>query len=150
MTQFSFLSSGPLPDGPIALCREFFLRAADEHLPPGRYELQRGIYVMIQEYETKTPQTFYWEAHNIYADLQAMFSGEEMIAVADRSRLTLHKADAEHDLYWYAGSGETACELYAGDVLLLLPNDAHRPCQPGKNGVKAVKKAVFKIPADQV
>ncbi len=45
-------------------------------LPVGRIELDgKNLYVMVQEYTSKTPDQGKWEAHQRYIDLQYIVKG---------------------------------------------------------------------------
>ena len=115
--------------------------AAD--LPCGRYELEDGIFVNVSEYATKCEGQF--EAHRRYIDVQCILSGEEKIEVAPADSLRITRDyDEDADILFGDGEGE-ACILRAGQAIVLLPEEAHKPglCL---DAPAPVKKAVFKVP----
>ena len=46
-------------------------------LPAGRHEIDNSMYVLVQEYTTKTKEEGKWEAHRRYIDLQYVVQGAE-------------------------------------------------------------------------
>ena len=103
------------------------------------------IYVSIQEYETKSYGDCRFETHKRYADIQCILQGREQIWVTEQPLLT---PDTEYDpkadiRFWKAGKA-ALLELHAGELVILLPGEAHKPCVRSGDAGK-VKKAVFKI-----
>lgn len=114
-----------------------------ENLPCGRYDLEDGIFVNISEYRTGTEGLF--EAHRKYIDVQCILAGEEKIEVAPVRSLSVTQAyDEAADILFGKGEGRSYV-LRAGQAIVLLPEEAHRPglcvSEPAQ-----VKKAVFKVP----
>lgn len=103
------------------------------------------IYVSIQEYETKSYGDCRFETHKRYADIQCILQGREQIWVTEQPLLT---PDTEYDpkadiRFWKAGKA-SLLDLHAGELVILLPGEAHKPCVRSGD-VGKVKKAVFKI-----
>ena len=75
-----------------------------------------------------------------------MVSGEEIMDLADISRLSLKKAyDEEKDvMFWDVPSRMSKIILLAGDCIVLYPEMAHRGAQ-NLNGVGHVLKIVGKV-----
>ncbi len=46
----------------------------------GKYELEGGAYVSVQEYTTKARSEAKYEAHKKFIDIQLILSGRELIA----------------------------------------------------------------------
>lgn len=115
-------------------------------LPCGKYEIDgERIYVSIQEYETKSYGDCRFETHKRYADIQCILQGREQIWVTEQPLLT---PDTEYDpkadiRFWKAGKA-SLLDLHAGELVILLPGEAHKPCVRSGD-VGKVKKAVFKI-----
>ncbi len=112
-------------------------------LASGRYELEDGICANVSEYTTKESGIF--EAHRRYIDEQYVVSGEEIVETAPVESLKLTRTyDEEADILFGEGEG-TPHVLRAGQAIVLMPSEAHRPglCVgwPG-----TVKKVVFKVP----
>ena len=117
--------------------------------PVGRYELEDGMYYMVQEYETKDPAGRPYEAHRAYVDIQFIVSGEERIGVAPLSSLTeiTEEYDAAKDVLFGTAPEGKLMPMTAGSAFVLLPEDAHLPQADPSEGVKGtVKKIVFKVP----
>lgn len=128
-----------------------FLKRKDlAELKPGRYEIEgsRG-FVLIQEYTTKNPQEALFEAHNKYLDIQYLIRGEEFFAIADRSALNSLEAvpyDEEKDIVFYRDPQEVCwTTLKEGGMIVVGPEDAHKPCCWMNAKPVAVKKAVVKL-----
>ena len=47
----------------------------------GKYDLENGAYVSVQEYTTKARSEAKYEAHKKFIDIQMILSGKELIAV---------------------------------------------------------------------
>lgn len=114
----------------------------------GKYELDKGIYVNIDTYTTKSSKDRLFESHRKYLDLQILISGEERIAVCERDKLHfLTTYDSQKDIQFYSSCQGVEYRLTKETGILLYPNNAHKPCIFGEEDKPAfVKKAVFKIP----
>lgn len=115
-------------------------------LENGRYELSDGMYVNVSSYEPSPIDKAGWEAHRQYADLQCLFSGDEVIIWAPIDTMTgAGDFFPDVDFQGFADSPEkTELRVYDGTFAYFAPQDVHMP------GIKlsadTVKKAVFKIP----
>lgn len=117
-------------------------------LAEGRYELDDGIFALVQQYEPKTFAASRPEAHVKYADIQYIVSGSEQIGwslLTDAS----HKSEdclAERDACFFDKvENEAMLTLTSGMGAVFFPCDVHRPCvSTGQSG--QVKKVVVKIP----
>lgn len=117
-------------------------------LKPGRGCVTPNIPVTIQEYATRTAAEGKYENHRDEVDIQLIVSGEELVQVSDTAKLTQTQDDfAEHDIAFYADPTTTPSDLIlrAGDVVVLFPEDAHKPCLD-TDGKHNVKKLIFKVP----
>lgn len=86
-----------------------------------------------------------FEAHRKYIDLQAVVAGGERIDWAPLDGL---KEESEEyskggDAAFYSGDAHINVRLKAGEFVLLLPGDAHKPCI--HSDFDTVTKAVIKI-----
>ena len=118
------------------------------HLPDGEIEIEgRQLFVRIMSYIPKPVAENRFETHQIYADLQYLVSGAEIMQTARMKDLTpLTDYDANGDHRFFEASGAiTDLIVQAGEFAFFSPNQAHRPsCSyKGYNGL--VKKLVFKI-----
>ncbi len=98
-----------------------------KNLSDGRYEISDKIYANIQTYETKEDALY--EAHRNYIDIQYIVKGEEKIGVTNYSNCeTATPYDKEKDIEFLNNmSSEQYIPLYAGEFMLLYPQDAHKP-----------------------
>lgn len=85
------------------------------------------------------------EAHRDFIDIQYVFSGKELVGVAELSAMTEEvEARPESDVWFYHGPMDTIT-LKKDLFVVLFPNDAHAPCSIPEDGPCAVRKCVFKI-----
>lgn len=118
-------------------------------LEVGKHDLSKeiadGTFVNINEYDTKDEPK--WESHLKYVDIQVIFSGEEDFIVENIKNLKKKaEYDSEKDYQDWEGEGYTRLTLKKGDMLILLPYDAHRVGLHPKSGKQHVKKAILKVP----
>ena len=117
-------------------------------LAPGRYEIDGdNLFVLIQEYDTKPIEDCKWEAHRLYADIQYIISGRELMGYAPVEKLTdVVDHTPEKDVLNYKDSNKVGVyfEAEAGDFFVFLPHDGHAPNIANGQCVKN-KKAVVKI-----
>lgn len=113
----------------------------------GKYDLENGAYVSVQEYETKARADTKYESHKKFIDIQMILKGQELIAVSPISKM---EASDEYnpvkDVVHYKHNDQcTDFLLESGDFLILNPEDVHMPgvCVNQKSNVR---KLVFKIP----
>lgn len=126
---------------------EFIERVEKEQLEEGRYELDGDkMFAMIQVYETKEREECLYEAHKLYADIQYVVEGTEMMYVAHIDRLdVVEDRTPEADILFYEKADEDAALMVnAGYFTLFLPQDGHMPCCNYKEK-QTVKKIVFKV-----
>ena len=61
-----------------------YLRTADlDALQTGRVDLNNDLYVMVQRFTTRLPETGVWETHRKYIDIHYIVSGQERIGFAN-------------------------------------------------------------------
>lgn len=117
-------------------------------LPDGTTKIDGdNLYVMIQHPTLKQAADARPEAHDIYADLQVVIEGEEIMGYAPRADLGEPVEDPEgKDICFYDGKGGEAFSkvlVKAGQFAVFYPQDGHAPCI--SNGAETNTKAVFKI-----
>jgi biofilm protein TabA len=103
-----------------------------------------NVYAIVTEAPTKDYDKTAFESHRKYLDLQYVITGEENMAKAPVTTVTVNKPyDEAADIAYYTGEGKIYT-VPAGTFMLFFPSDAHRPnITPGGN--KLVKKIVIKI-----
>lgn len=115
-------------------------------LPVGSYPiLNDSVVANVQEYTTFPADQASFETHEKYFDIQYVVSGREQFGVCKREGLKLKEHRIEDDLLFYEEpelSGTILME--AGDVIVVAPEDAHKPrCLAGEPC--KVKKVVIKV-----
>lgn len=113
-----------------------------------KIELGGGVFVVEQVYETKPRAEGLFEAHRKHIDVQLIVEGEEIMELADLSRMTVKQAyDAERDFALYQDNADaSALRAFAGDVAIFYPADVHMPSLRLRSGPVLVRKAVVKVP----
>lgn len=136
----------------------------------GRLTFEDGVYANIESYEPKRESCF--ESHRRYADIQIVLRGSEYIDVCPVSALAPASYDETRDISFYdaddvpgsedvTASGKNCagkfCKTHQshihmtpGNALLLLPEDAHKPCMFDGIWGNAILKCVIKIPVEQL
>ena len=116
----------------------------------GKYDLENGEYVSVQEYTTKARSEAKYEAHKKFIDIQMILSGKELIAVSPIEKMTISdEYNEEKDFMLFHHNDEcTDYVLEAGDFLILYPQDVHMPgvCVNEKS---PVRKIVVKVPVEK-
>ena len=116
----------------------------------GKYDLENGVYVSVQEYTTKARSEAKYEAHKKFIDIQMILSGKELIAVSPIEKMTISdEYNEEKDFMLLHHNDEcTDYVLEAGEFLILYPQDVHMPgvCVNEKS---PVRKIVVKVPVEK-
>ncbi|MEE3444343.1 MAG: YhcH/YjgK/YiaL family protein [Methanobrevibacter sp.] len=116
----------------------------------GKYDLENGVYVSVQEYTTKARSEAKYEAHKKFIDIQMILSGKELIAVSPIEKMTISdEYNEEKDFMLFHHNDEcTDYVLEAGEFLILYPQDVHMPgvCVNEKS---PVRKIVVKVPVEK-
>jgi len=135
-----------LPQQAIKIAEDFAASAGE--LAPGRYELEMGMYAMVQEGTTKPVDQGLFEAHRKFIDLQMVITGEEIMQWADIADLKTQKAyDADRDAEFFEGTG-TDIVVQAGMIYIMYAHDGHKPCGHREQAT-TYRKLVVKIPIQE-
>lgn len=109
----------------------------------GRYDLEKGVFALVQGYNTKNEKDCKWETHKNYIDLQYVFKGKEDFGVAEEKDLKVSiPYNKEKDVSFFNGEG-TILKMQNNQFVVVFPWDAHKP-QMGDGSF--VEKIVIKIP----
>lgn len=106
------------------------------------------LYVLIQCYESKPRKEGRFEAHARHTDLQYLWSGRERIEVCDLRAVEPKTAyDAKGNVFFpIDDAAHSQLVLQAGEVAVLLPQDAHAPCLRANDSEgELVRKIVVKV-----
>jgi len=121
-----------------------YLNSIDvQSIPVGRHEIDDKMYVLVQEYVTKTKEEGKWEAHRRYIDLQFVVQGAEGMGYANIHHLQQGEYISEKDFLPLFGEGDQVA-LKSGCFVLLFPEDAHMPSMALGEPAPA-RKIVLKI-----
>jgi len=116
----------------------------------GIYELgEPGWFVNVHGYTTQPRELCAWENHPETIDLQYIIEGTEVIDVAPVESLgkpTEFKPESDSQKFAPTNGPATQLLLNAGDFVIFLPGEAHRPKVAAQEPV-CLKKLVVKIPA---
>lgn len=129
-----------------SVCR--FLRSHDlEKLPVGSIPLEEGTTAHVQDYMTVPSEEGRFETHDCCYDIQYVVSGEELVEVADRRRMSVSVPYApENDITFYGEPARrNSVYLDKGDMVVLSPEEAHKPRVCAGKPCR-VRKIVVKIP----
>lgn len=102
------------------------------------------VYVNRFDYTTQPAEELLFEAHEKYADVHLLLSGEEAIHVSDVVDLVEEKREVESDYIGCSGESQCVCLMRPGYFLLVFPEDAHK-VKASYQKETAVQKAVVKI-----
>lgn len=116
----------------------------------GKYDIADGIFVKIQEYNTKEEIKGRFENHKDHLDFHYLISGEEMTRVTKPNGLTVtdNSLGTPNDVAHYKrfDGSATQIDLHPGDYIILFPEDAHEACLDLTKHAVSCKKAVIKVP----
>ena len=132
-------------------CIEYTNRNLEElkKLDGGAYDIDLGIKMHVNAYETGTEEDKIMETHLKNLDVQIMLCGEEYVAFNISNNMKVEKTEEEKDLVIYSGNVLFNVLLKEGDILILYPNDVHMPGLKVKES-KKIKKLVFKVPLKEL
>jgi biofilm protein TabA len=110
--------------------------------------LAEGVFVVEQAFETRLRADGFFESHRNYIDVQAVLEGEELMEVADVSRMTVRQPyHVDRDIIVYEDNTEASLlRVFAGQVAIFFPADVHMPTLRIRADPVLVRKAVVKIP----
>ena len=125
-----------------------FLKDAMKQFPEtGKHEiLGDDLFASVQAYNSVT-EDGKMEAHEKYVDIQFIVSGKETMYVNDIQKSKLTDAYREDwDVAFYeVDDNASVLTLTPGSFVVLLPNDAHRPCVAFGGVSEPVQKIVMKV-----
>lgn len=107
--------------------------------------LGEEVIANVQEYETVPAQSALFETHDKHFDIQYLVSGTELFGVCKREGLREKEHVEETDVTFYEEPECSGClVLNPGDLVVVAPEDAHKPrAQAGE--AQKVKKVVVKV-----
>lgn len=131
--------------------KKFVRRMEEEFLEEGRYDLNGDkLFALVQRYETKEKAEARMESHKIYADIQYIHEGEEMIFVDFAEDLIVQedkRISGEDILFYEKKEDKGGIVLSKGMFGYYGLQDAHMPCIKISKSMQVVK-IVFKLKLD--
>lgn len=90
--------------------------------------VNEDFFYSVKSYMTRPDYECRLESHRKYIDIQVMAAGNEVMDIADISRLTIQEEyNAEKDvMYWKIPQRMARTTLKEGDCIILHPENAHR------------------------
>lgn len=126
-----------------------FLLGITESTENGSYPFGEDCVVKVMDCTTKEGLAD-MEAHNIYVDVQCLFSGEERIYYTDRAPLTATtELNTQKDVIFYGFVPSPYVDYKAGECVILYPEEAHLPSR-AVNAPLTAKKAVVKLNCEKL
>lgn len=126
-----------------------FLKSKDpKTVPDGEHEIDgRDLFVRVMSYKAKPAQENSFEAHRIYADVQFVAQGCELMQVAPTDQLLATTEYSVADEYQFFNAKGFISDLTVreGEFTVFFPGEAHRPSCKHVAYDGVVKKLVFKI-----
>lgn len=112
----------------------------------GRQDLGDGVFVLFQDYVTKSSYLCDVEAHRKRIDIQVVLEGQEVIEVYPVSELKEKTPyDESKDVaFYHEGEKHTDLEMFADMFCIFYPENAHKPFV-NLDGEHRVKKLIFKL-----
>jgi len=116
-------------------------------LPVGEILLKgKECFVRVGEYTTQPQTNKCFETHRIYADVQYIVSGIEVMGfTTEASLLPATKYDEESDIQFFEPPKRISqLVVSSGECVVFFPGEAHQPGCLYQNPSK-IKKLVFKV-----
>lgn len=126
----------------------FIKAAVAENYPTGRYEIDGdNLYALVQEYNAKLVADSKFEGHKRYIDIQYIISGEELMKVADISKVSaITEYDAAKDCMFFGNTDDASVlVVQQGEYAVFFPNDIHMPGVARNETPSPVRKIVVKV-----
>ena len=123
------------------------LHAADQ-LPLGEIYVDEDLILKVKEYVPRTKDNARWEAHRVFADVQYVVRGHELMGVAPLKDLVPNDtynsvSDSIHADYDRPGE---FFPLKEGTFMILMPEDVHMPSLKDDTGIEeTVLKIIAKV-----
>jgi biofilm protein TabA len=111
----------------------------------GRYDIDGdNVFLLIQCYDSKEPETAKMEAHHRCIDIQYVVEGQEKIGYIPVEETTVREPyNEERDLIFFNEPG-VLLPMREGMFAIFYPHDGHRPGVKFNESIP-VKKAVVKV-----
>jgi YhcH/YjgK/YiaL family protein len=120
-----------------------------KNIPVGKTEIDGSrVYALRSSYMSKIRKECRWESHRLYADIQMVVKGSELVLVCLRDGLEISEPySAEKDIDFLEGEPEPSHTLVLGfpAAAVLFPWDVHMPSVAPENRPGEVEKIILKV-----
>ncbi len=124
-----------------------YIASVSADVENGTTLLERGVKAVVSEYETRLVNEKGYEAHRLYADVQYVVRGREMVRCKPLPQVReLIPYNAGKDAARYCDEPGADMVIGEGYFLVVFPDDAHEPCLAVDGRPEPVKKVVMKVP----
>ena len=127
---------------------ETLSKMAAQPFVAGRHEVDgENIYVIALDYDTHPLEGAKSEAHKKYIDVMWIVSGKEQLGyypTAAHKNITMEYNESNDCLLADIEKETTMAQFYAGDVVILFPEDGHAPGLD-LDGTQHVQKLIAKV-----
>ena len=124
-----------------------WLKQAAPDTPDGRYDVEgNDVYALVQSYDTVPSSEKKYESHRVFADIQFVVRGTEVIYYAPTDQLrALTPYDEQKDFLLYSDpAASTPLNLGPGSFAIFHPQDGHKPGCVARTAC-SIKKVVIKV-----
>ena len=129
----------------IRVALEYLQRIEHGALAPGRHEVVGDhVFALVSDYDTRSPDEMFWEAHRAHIDVQYVHVGAERIGYGDLADFECEPYDAERDLTVARGGRGLFVDVGTGEFVILFPHDVHMPGLTA-DAIQTVRKIVMKV-----
>ena len=129
-----------------------FLKEIDAQTEEKEYPIQgKDLFARVMSYDTRPVEEAKLEAHRIYADIQIMLAGSEIMEwFPASSAIVTTPYNEEKDVLFFQHIPNAPCRILArpGFFALFMPQDAHMPQLMAGNAPERIKKVVVKVRCD--
>lgn len=147
----SLNSSRYEPSQPNAILRAFLWLKENknkiEKMQPGKYCIEgEDMYAKVFDVKTKKLEDTKPEIHKKYIDVQYWQNGEELMGYAPYTdNVAIIEENSDEDLYFLENpENEVFLPAHAGDIMVLFPEDIHRPAVCKNESINC-RKVVIKV-----
>lgn len=116
-------------------------------MEPGKYCIEgEEMFAKVFDVETKKVEETKPEFHKKYIDVQYWQEGEELMGYAPfAENIRICEENDDEDIYFLEkAEGEVFLPAHKGDIMVLFPEDIHRPAISKNTAVKC-RKVVIKV-----
>ena len=131
----------------VRLKRAFeYIKATNfSSMTSGKHEVNAEMFVLVNDYVTKTNFAEILEAHKSYIDVQYLLKGNELIEYESYNNHSISQNyDEVNDYLLYKPKGTSKLKFSEGMVAVFFPDDLHMPGIIDRNP-SDIKKIVVKV-----